>query len=82
MTVVKQDHTQMIDLDSLDFSFAVEKIDQSLGRIVAEKVSWSGVDGIKRYEPVVLVPCNSFKAQDLSLGNPYSEVRDVSTNTG
>ena len=58
-----------IDLQALDFNFAIKQIDKSIGKIVASQVTWPA-DGQKSETPVELAPCSTF-VDDLEF-SPYS----------
>ena len=45
MTEAKQPMDEKIDLDSLGFTFAIEKLDPAYGRLVVEQVVWDGITG-------------------------------------
>ena len=42
-----QSINESIDLMKLGFSFAVENVDQTMGKLEAFQVRWSGIDGSK-----------------------------------
>ena len=82
MTVAKQSHDQVMDLENLGFSFAVEKIDPTLGRIEAKQVRWSGLDGKKRETPIELESCTKMaNAKDLQFESSFSAMRDSMRGT-
>ena len=64
-----------INLNELDFSFAVENIEPNIGRIEAYQVHWGGQDGIKRKIPIKLVPCNELAPLGIPVTTEYTRAR-------
>ena len=67
-----------IDLVELGFSFAVEDLDPTLGRIEAYQVDWAGSTGIKTKKRIDLVPCQSIPFHDIPINNNFTRARDRS----
>ena len=56
MTDTVSEVDEAIDLQQLDFAFAIRKIDPRLGRIEATQVSWP-IEGEKTKTPIDMVDC-------------------------
>ena len=77
---MRQSMDEHIDLNKLDFTFAVESIDKRIGRIEVVQIDWSGVDGIKRETPIDLVSCEELLPYGLDLTNEWTKARVASKN--
>ena len=65
----RQDMDQKIDLQKLNFSFAVDNLDARIGTVEVTQISWNGLDGKKIYTPVNLVSCDTLQPFHIPLSN-------------
>ena len=65
-----QNVDEEIDLTEAGFSFAVQNIDPSIGRLAAWQVNWDGVTGEKTTRSIPLAPCNTLYP-NIELTNDY-----------
>ena len=78
----RQNIDDLIDLNSMGFTFAVENIDAKYGRVEVSHMTWSGLDGVKTTQKIDMIDCDSLQPFNLPLSNEYHKARSASASAG
>ena len=65
----------VINLEEIGFSFAVETIQEEYASIETYLVNWSGETGEKEKTRIEMVPCTALQSIDLPIVSQYSAIR-------
>ena len=69
---------EVIKLDEIGFTFAVQELPPEIGRIRAFQVDWDGVSGDRVETEIPMEPCTRLGVTNLPLANDFSKARDGS----
>ena len=67
---------EVIQLDEIGFTFAIEYLPPEVGSIKTFQVDWDGYNGQKTDTEIEMEPCDSLGVTNLSLANEFSMARD------
>ena len=67
---------EVIQLDEIGFTFAIEDLPPEVGSIKTFQVDWDGYSGLKTETEIEMEPCDSLGVTNLTLANDFSRARD------